>query len=67
MLATLLNEYGTVWWMMSGELMEPMDELPLKELGDERIGEIGAGVKQLEFILESTGSIGLLEGTIWYS
>jgi len=47
--------------MMSGELMEPMDELPLKELGDERIGEIGAGVKQLEFILESKGSIGLLE------
>ena len=41
--------------------MEPMDELPLKELGDERIGEIGAGVKQLEFILESKGSIGLLE------
>jgi len=53
--------------MMSGELMEPMDELPLKELGDERIGEIGAGVKQLEFILESKGSIGLLEGTICYS
>ena len=51
----------------SGESMEPMEKVPLKELGDAAIGEISAWLTEgsRELIPETRGSI--LEGTICYS
>jgi len=51
----------------SGELMELMDEVPLKELGKSELGEISAWLKEgsRELIPETRGST--LEGTICYS
>jgi len=51
----------------SGESMELMEEMPLKELGEAELGEIGAGLTEgsRELIPETRGSI--LEGTICYS
>jgi len=51
----------------SGELMELMEEVPLKELGDAKIGEISAWLTEgsRELVPETRGSI--LEGTICYS
>jgi len=51
----------------SGESMELMEEMPLKELGDAAVGEISAWLTEgsQELIPETRGSI--LEGTICYS
>jgi len=52
----------------SGEWMELIEEVPLKELGDaRRIGEISAWLTEgsRELIPETRGSI--VEGTICYS
>jgi len=47
----------------SGELMELMDEVPLKELGDAEVERFSAWLTKL--VPETRGSI--LEGTICYS
>jgi len=51
----------------SDELMELMEEVPLKELGKSELGEISAWLTEgsRELIPEMRGSI--LEGTICYS
>ena len=54
--------------MMSGELMGPMEEVPLKELGEAELESAWLterGTRWRELIPETRGRI--LEGTICYS